>query len=58
MAFGKFGLSGIESEPLCNSRLTEAPKNVLGSVNKNNITLNWEKIKVQSHIKSYEMENP
>mgnify|MGYP000020285532 FL=1 len=43
MAFGKFGLSGIESDPLCNSRLTEAPKNVLGSVNKNNITLNWEK---------------
>ena len=43
-AIGKYNLKGVESEPSCNSALTMAPKNISGAVNKNNITLKWDKV--------------
>ena len=43
-AIGKYNLTGIESESSCNSLLTMAPKNILGAVNENNITLKWDKV--------------
>ena len=44
IAFGKYNISGIESDPNCNSSLTNAPRNISGSVSKNNITLKWDKV--------------
>ena len=44
IAFGNYSISGVESDPNCNSSLTNAPLNILGSVSKNNITLKWDKV--------------
>ena len=44
IAIGKYNLRGVESESSCNSSLTMAPKNILGAVNENNITLKWDKV--------------
>ena len=44
IALGKFNLSGVESTPNCNSSRTNAPRNISGSVSKNNITLKWDKV--------------
>ena len=44
IAFGKYNISGVESDPNCNSSLTNAPLNISGSVSKNNITLKWDKV--------------
>ena len=44
IAFGKYNISGVESDPNCNSSLTNAPRNISGSVSKNNITLKWDKV--------------
>ena len=44
IAFGNYSISGVESDPNCNSSLTNTPLNISGSVSKNNITLKWDKV--------------
>ena len=44
LALGKYNISGVESGPVCNSSLTNAPINISGLVSKNTITLKWDKV--------------
>ena len=44
LALGKYNISGVESDPVCNSSLTNAPINISGSVSKNTIILKWDKV--------------
>ena len=43
-AIGKYDITGVLSEPSCNSRLTASPQNIAGVVNENNITIKWDPV--------------
>ena len=51
LAVGNYSITGVLSEYTCNSSLIGAPKNLSGTVSKNNITLKWETVEGASNYK-------